>query len=364
MMPLIPDDDATVRISPLPPKRRSSRAAIVAALCAVVILGGGGAWLAFAPPPRHAPMTPPPPVEAVALPSAAPPSPAPPSAPPRIAITPADEAAILADRSPDLRVFGLAADPRVLVLSFATLHAQGLMLNRLGAFVEKAGVPRDRVLPDPDLETAITRAGETADTYNYGHDYRAADLARFFDTAAREGVTLRPEEQRLAALLVQQGMLAPGAVGAVISIPPETTNPPVGPAMRATILRHELSHAAYFTDPAYAAYARLFWETVLTEEQRAGFRRFLAGEGYDGANEDLMMNETQAYLVYTRDRRFFEPKLAGLSDAEADRLREIFLRDMPDGWLRDLTRAPRALPPLTAAAPSPAPAGPRASPGR
>jgi hypothetical protein len=351
IMPSVPDDDATVRISPPAPKRRGHWGATLAGLCTVAILGGGGAWLAFAPRAPHVSVPP-----AASIETAAPPSPAPPSGPPRIAVTSADEATILADRSPDLRVFAFAADPRVLVLSFATLHAQGLMLNRLGAFVEKAGVPRDRVLADPELEAAILRAGETADTYNYGHDYRAADLARFFDTAAREGVPLRPDEQRLGELLVQRAMLAPGAVGAVISIPPETTNPPVGAAARATILRHELSHAAYFTDPAYAAYARLFWETVLTEEQRAGFRRFLVGEGYDGKNEDLMLNEAQAYLIHTRDRRFFDPKLAGLSDAEADRLREIFLRDMPEGWLRDLTRAPRPLPPLTAAAPSVQPA--------
>jgi hypothetical protein len=69
-----------------------------------------------------------------------------------------------------------------------------------------------------------------------------------------------------------------------------------------------------------------------------------------------MLNEAQAYLIHTRDRRFFDPKLAGLSEAEADRLREIFLRDMPEGWLRDLTRTPRPLPPLTAAAPSVQPA--------
>lgn len=244
-MPSVPDDDATVRISPPAPKRRGHWGAALAGLCTVAILGGGGAWLAFAPRAPHVSVPP-----ASSIETAAPPSPAPPSGPPRIAVTSADEATILADRSPDLRVFAFAADPRVLVLSFATLHAQGLMLNRLGAFVEKAGVPRDRVLADPELEAAILRAGETADTYNYGHDYRAADLARFFDTAAREGVPLRPDEQRLGELLVQRAMLAPGAVGAVISIPPETTNPPVGAAARATILRHELSHAAYFTDPA------------------------------------------------------------------------------------------------------------------
>ena len=119
-----------------------------------------------------------------------------------------------------------------------------------------------------------------------------------------------------------------------ISIPPESASPPIDDAARATILHHELSHGAYFTDPAYAAYAQDFWLNVLTEAQRAGFRHFLGGEGYDTTNEDLMLNEAQAYLIHTPDPRYFRPDLAGLSDAEAARLRQIFLAGMPDAWLK------------------------------
>jgi hypothetical protein len=109
---------------------------------------------------------------------------------------------------------------------------------------------------------------------------------------------------------------------------------------RATILHHELSHGAYFTDPAYAAYARDFWLNVLTEAQRAGFRRFLGSEGYDETNEDLMLNEAQAYLVHTPDPRYFRPVYAGLSDAEAARLRRIFLAGMPVDWLKTMPPVP------------------------
>ena len=38
-----------------------------------------------------------------------------------------------------LTVFRLADNPRILVLDFASLHEQGEMLNRVAAFVEKAG---------------------------------------------------------------------------------------------------------------------------------------------------------------------------------------------------------------------------------
>jgi hypothetical protein len=252
----------------------------------------------------------------------------------RFDITLADEAAILAARPATMAVFRYQDAPQVLVLSFATLHEQARMFDRLGAFVEKAGLPHDRVLDEADLQAAIRLSGDTEDTYYYGHDYRAADLARFFALADRDGIALHPEEETLRRLLTQEGLLVPGAVGAVITIPPESVVPPIDETARATILHHELSHGLYFTDPAYAAYSRNFWETVLTEAQRAGFRRFLGSEGYDTTDEDLMLNETQAYLIHTPDPRYFRPELAGLTDAEAARLRQIFFSGMPVATLR------------------------------
>ena len=42
--------------------------------------------------------------------------------------------------------------------------------------------------------------------YN-AHDYRADDLARFFTTAAKQGIGLTPGEEELAGLLLQNGIL-------------------------------------------------------------------------------------------------------------------------------------------------------------
>ena len=251
----------------------------------------------------------------------------------------ADEAAILAALAPEVLVFRFRDAPAVLVLSFPSLTQQGDMLDRLAAFVEKAGLPRDRVLGDVELDAAIRQVGDTRETYYFGHDYRAADVARFFATADRDGIMLDPEEARLRALLDRAGMLAPNAVGALISIPPEVDAQQIDAASRATILHHELSHGVFYTDPAYAAYARSFWRTVLNDAQRAGFRRFLGDEGYDTANEDLMLNEAQAYLVHTGDRRYFLPERAGLTEPVAAALRETFVHGMPDGWLKAATQA-------------------------
>jgi hypothetical protein len=251
----------------------------------------------------------------------------------------ADEATILAAPAPTLQICRFRDAPAVLVLSFPSLAEQGDMLDRVAAFLEKAGLPRDRVLADADLDAAIRQAGDTRETYYLGHDYRAADVARFFVTAERDGIVLNAAEIRFRTLMEQAGMLAPGAVGAVISIPPVTDSQQIDASTRAAVLHHELSHGMFFTDPVYAAYARNFWQTTLNDAQRAGFRGFLGGEGYDTTDEELMLNEAQAFLVHTNDRRYFLPGRAGLTEAEAVRLRDSFVRGMPDGWLKSAAQA-------------------------
>jgi hypothetical protein len=246
----------------------------------------------------------------------------------------ADEAGILAAPQDGLRVFRLAQAPDVIVLAFPSLHRQALTLDRVGAFVEKAGMPRDHVLADADLLSRIAQAGEDFDSFYYGHDYRAADLARFFATAEADQTVLDPDETALKRFLAADGMLRPGAVGAVISVPPLSGQPPVDAEARATILRHEVSHGVYFTDPAYRAYTARFWAEAMTEAERVAFRKMLAGEGYDTSNEDLMRNEMQAYLVHTPDRRYFDPSRLGI---DAGALRRRFVAGMPAGWLRDET---------------------------
>ena len=61
-------------------------------------------------------------------------------------------------------------------------------LDRLAAFVEKAGVPHDRVLTDAELDATIREHGDTVETFYLGHDYAAASLLRFFAAADRQGI--------------------------------------------------------------------------------------------------------------------------------------------------------------------------------
>jgi hypothetical protein len=247
----------------------------------------------------------------------------------------ADETLLLSAVAPQTRLFRFTPAPAIVVALFPSLHEQAVTLNRVAVFLEYRGAPRTRVLGDQELRAAIAAGREDFDDFYEGHDYRAADLARFFATADADGVNLNADERRLRAEVAQL-RAAPAGFGALISLPCDAAGG-LDRASRVAILRHELSHGLYFTDPAYASMVTLFWQTAMTAAERQGFRRFLGSGGYDETNDDLMRNEMQAYLINTRDRQFFVPALAGLSDAEADVLRRRFYVAMPAGWLKDRT---------------------------
>ncbi|MDE1906511.1 MAG: hypothetical protein KGH75_08695 [Rhodospirillales bacterium] len=241
----------------------------------------------------------------------------------------------------------LAPDKSVVVIDFPSLEAQGLALDRVAAFVEKASVPHNRVLDDAALNAAITASGDTVASYYYGHDYQAADLARFFALAQSENIALNPQELWLQRLLRQLGWLAPGAKGAIITLP--VAGGDIPPEMRAVILRHEISHGAFYTIPEYRHYVEQFWAS-LTPDDRAAFTGFLGRQGYDTNLTELMLNETQAYLIFTRDPRFFNAAAIGKTEAEISQLRQGFIANMPNFWLTPLASSP--LPPVPAAMPA------------
>jgi hypothetical protein len=314
------DDDATIVLKQTTPTRRRLLHVLAAGGAAVVVGSGIGAWLLW---PHKGPSRIPVP--------GAPPAPSAPSQA-RFHIEAADEATILAHEATQLTVFRFASNTDIVVLDFPTLRMQGEMLNRIASLIEKAGLPRDRVLTDAELATAIRARGDTVETYYYGHDYSAASLAFFFATADRQHITLGSQENQLRALVAQLGWSAPNPTGALISVP--RVSAAVSETMRATMLHHELSHGEFFTDPAYAARVHQFWLTALTEEERAAVRHFLGSMDYDTANEELMYNEMQAYLMFTYDPRFFLPANVAMTEGRRLQLQTAFLSRMPDGWLK------------------------------
>ncbi|NKE46942.1 hypothetical protein HB662_19335 [Roseomonas frigidaquae] len=358
------EDDATIRHSPAsraappprvewghappaPPKRTARPAWpwVLLGLGAVVAAGLGGWWLALAPlrvepaaqvaaVPEAVPV-PAPVVVPVVVPVPAPePTPAPDPAalpaPSRLATLPPlmEEAAIAAHRADQPRLIRFAGNPAVFLVDYPTLAAQGAALNRVAALVEKAGLPRDRVLTEAEMNAAIARSGDSAATFYFGHNYRGADLARFFALAERDGLALSPAEEWLRAQYRLARGLAP-AGQEIVLLSLAAPGPEMDEAGRATILHHELSHGRYGTDAAYAAHIRRVWTERFTEPERAAFRAFLGREGYDTAIETLMIDEAQAYLLHTPDPRFFTPAHLGLPPAEVERLRTLMREGMP-----------------------------------
>ena len=244
-------------------------------------------------------------------------------------------------------LFQLTENPRIHVLDYENLQAQGRALNRIAAFIEWQDAPKERVLDDQALAEMIERTSENHDVLFFGHDYRAADLARFFTAVQRSGIVLNEEERALLALLLDQGFMRADQDGFSIITPEKVLvaipraqsdsskapqNESVTMPMRKTILSHELGHGEFFTNPDYARYCQDFWYQQLSAAQRAAFSRFLSSvQHYDGGNEALLINEFQAYLAYSGvDGYFFGyDVVAGIGAEEMAQLRDQFITHSP-----------------------------------
>lgn len=229
----------------------------------------------------------------------------------------------------------------IFVIDFPKLAEQGRMFNRVGALIERMGVGRARVLDDKELALFIRSIGKSELTFAYGNDFLVSELVVFFNLAEQGGTFLNQEERALRVFLFDQGLIRerfgfiqavrPNAV--ILSLPQEKSGgdePTVSRLARLTILTHEISHAEYYTNPLYRNWCRKFWGEVLSERQRSSLRSFLSKSGYDADNEDLMINEAQAYLLYTPDPRAFNAQMIGMSEQELQGLRKLFIEGFPD----------------------------------
>lgn len=257
---------------------------------------------------------------------------------------PASFESILATKTDTLQIHSYPARQPVFVIDFPTLAAQGRMFNRIVALVERMGIGQSRVLDDQALAQFIRSTGKTELTFAYGNDFLVSELVIFFNLAEYGTIPLTAEERALRTFLLEQGLMRerlgflqavrPNAV--LLSIPQEKTagnEPPVSALARQTILMHEISHAEFYTNPLYRAWCRTYWREVLNERQRNALRTFLAKSGYDPSNEELMINEAQAYLLYTPDPRAFNAQMVGLSERDLAAMRAAFLKGFPDAPL-------------------------------
>ena len=310
------DDETTVRLSPHAVARASPRRSLgrwlglAGGAAAFGAAGLGGFWLWPQPPTAPAPKPPQPAV--ILLPP-----------PPLLS-----HAAILAHQAGEPTALRWSANPLVWVLDFPGLEAQGQAMNRAAALLEKLATPRDRVLDDAALAAAIAADGKLPSNWYFGHNYLASGLARMARLAAEAGITLNPMERWVQEQVAAARRIDPFREAAFLTLP--ATGPGVDAHARASILLHELGHGQFMTQPLFTAHVLRVWAEGFSEAERQAMRHFLARDGYDTRQEDLMANEAMAYLLYTPDRRFFDPlRDLGWSESQALRLRSMLRAGAP-----------------------------------
>ena len=254
----------------------------------------------------------------------------------------ADFSQVLDSRTGELTVWQMAENPSIYIFDFPGLTYQGRSFNRITQFTEQQTTePYPKVLSNQDLARYVEAARRTQADFAFGHDVLISELVQFFNFALRDKVELNPEEIVIREFLMEQGLvrfwrgfyqaMKPGVV--VLAIPQtqdrKATEPMVSPGARYAILLHELAHGEYYANPHYAKYCQRFWYETMTENQRELFKRFLSNFNYAVNNEELLINEMQAYLMFTPDPKSFSARKLGVSDAELQSLRETFRRGSP-----------------------------------
>ena len=254
----------------------------------------------------------------------------------------ADFSQVFDSRTGELTVWQMAENPSIYIFDFPGLTYQGRSFNRITQFTEQQTTePYPKVLSNQELARYVEAARRTQADFAFGHDVLISELVQFFNFALRDKVELNPEEIVIREFLMEQGLvrfwrgfyqaMKPGVV--VLAIPQtqdrKATEPMVSPGARYAILLHELAHGEYYANPHYAKYCQRFWYETMTENQRELFKRFLANFNYVVNNEELLINEMQAYLMFTPDPKSFSARKLGVSDAELQSLRETFRRGSP-----------------------------------
>ncbi|MDR3337104.1 MAG: hypothetical protein LBT16_07865 [Treponema sp.] len=207
---------------------------------------------------------------------------------------PADPGMVLAYpeeawRDKRYEVFRWPSFPEILIFDTADYLVQERLFKRLAFFVEKKDY-RGRLLSDGELEG---RHGWNA------HDYRAEDLAMFFEAARETSFPLLPEEQELCFLLLENGVIRQGGSGgeispgrgALISISRESPD-----YLRRRFLVHEGYHGLFFIDEDFRNFSRDRYEK-LPREAKQFIRSFFDYQRYDLQDSYLIVNEFMAYIM-------------------------------------------------------------------
>lgn len=254
-----------------------------------------------------------------------------------VEISSGDFQTILFSQGDTVTVWNYADNPNIYVFDFPSLSLQGRTFNRVTQFTEQAqnGEANPKVLSNNQFAKYMDSRRKTQENFAFGHDALVRELVQFYNLVDRDKIDLFWEEVVLRDFLMKHELvkfwrgfyqaIKPDVV--ILSIPQvqaKKNEPQVSELARRTILLHELSHGEYFTNPQYADYCRLFWSQTLNDAQREIFINFLKKYNYAVDIHELLVNEMQAYLMFTPDPKSFSAKKLGIKDDELESLRDAF----------------------------------------
>ena len=258
-------------------------------------------------------------------------------------------------RDSRFEVFSWDRFPEIVIFDTVSFDMQARLFKRLAFFVEKAG-----------FRGRLSHCAEIADLHGWNaHNYRAEDLAVFFQTARETNFPLLDEEWELEYILTRAGVLRwdprthrilPGR-GAVLSISRERSHF----NLRTRFMNHEVFHGLYFIDEDFQRFSRQRWE-AFPAFARDFFIAWLQVQEYDTGYDFLVINEFMGHILQypvanaawyfgqhlpnliltrsprhsiylpvreeTRDGRRFWPDLARVFTAEA----EVFSAYVNERW--------------------------------
>jgi hypothetical protein len=234
-------------------------------------------------------------------------------------------------RDPRYEIFRWPRFPALIIFDTADYRLQDRLFKRLAFFTEKRDF-RGRLVSDEEM----------ADLHGWNaHDYRAEDLARFFEAARRQDFPLNREERELEGILLDTGLIrragefSPGE-GGLISVSRESPD-----YLRRLFMIHEGFHGLFFIDPGFRDFSRRRWEN-LDPDARRFIRSYFDSQRYDLADSYLIVNEFMAYCLQqpvSEAGKYFGETLAGRIDANSWRRSVLPPRDEDSASWPSLARA-------------------------
>lgn len=191
-------------------------------------------------------------------------------------------------RNPRYEVFRWQSFPAILMFDTIDYEVQDRFFKRLAFFVEKAG-----------FRGALASDAQIANLHGWNaHDYRADDLAAFFETARKDLFPLNEDERTLQEILIATGIInvdSDGTIlpgfGAIVSISKESSD-----QLRNLFIIHECFHGLFFIDEDFRNIASTFYDQ-LDERAKRFLLAYFDSRRYDIRDRHLMINELMAYCL-------------------------------------------------------------------